>query len=166
MNKDAVDRAHRTLCAASALLAIEDADELAMRVASLLRDLERDLSALLQPRATSADSEEREQNSLYVRAVDDYSAMQSELSMVRDALSDKQGVLQMLREVGHEVESTRRHLMLVGAMDRALQHLVHLMQYDSRDRALIDIRNGFQLSSGSTNYGRFYFEPPKEKSGA
>lgn len=102
---------------------------------------------------------------LYNRTVRDFAALQVELAVVRHALSDREQMLRVLRENGHEVDSTRQHLTLVGAMDRALQHLVHLIQYDTRDRAEIDIRNGFQLASGSTNYGRFYFAPPKENSG-
>lgn len=161
MTKDAVDRVREALAESSTLQAIDDTDELARRIASLLERLDRDLAALLGQSDQSANTEEL----LYARAVRDFAAMQAELSVVRNALSDRPRLLRVLRESGHDVESTSQHLSLVGAMDRSLQHLVHLMQYDTRDRAEIDIRNGFQLSCGSTNYGRFYFAPPKENSG-
>jgi hypothetical protein len=163
MTKDAVARVCEDLEAeASALRALDDSGEAAKRLASLLERLERHLIDLL---GDTDQEQASDQERLYLRAASDFAALQSQLAHVRTALSDRPGLLRVLRESGHEVDSTRQHLVLVGAMDQALQHLVHLMQYDTPDRAEIDVRQGFQLSSGSTNYGRFYFEPPKENSG-
>ena len=52
---------------------------------------------------------------------------------------------------GHDVENTQRHLSIMGALDQSLQHLVNLMQYDTPKRKEIDVRQGFQLYSGSVN---------------
>lgn len=163
MTKDAIAHLRQDLeTDASALQAIDDVAEFARRIASLLARLEQGLAVL----ARSQEGEPKTlEEALYYRAVSDFAALQSQLAIVRSALVDQPLMLDVLRHSGHNVDSTRQHLMVVGAMDQALQHLIHLMQYDTQDRTEIDIRQGFQLSSGSMNYGRFYFAPPKENSG-
>ena len=148
------------------LAAIRDAGELAQALASCLARMERHLPELLAGEAGGATGGERtEEERLYARALGDFAALQENLAHVRRALSNRPMLLRVLRGFGQQVEETREHLALVGAMDQALQHLVHLMQYDTPDRAKIDVRQGFQLSSGSTNYGRMYFGPPKKGRG-
>lgn len=142
---------------------VDDVGEFAKRIASLVERLGQGLAALLGHDDSVPSTPEE---ALYHRAVRDFSALQSQLATVRMALSDKPRMLDVIRQSGHDVESTRQHLLLVGALDQALQHLVHLMQYDAKDRVEIDIRLGFQLSSGNVNYGRFYFAPPRENSGS
>jgi hypothetical protein len=159
---DAVTRLREELEAEVAKLqANTDVGVLAQRISSLQHRLDHHLVNMLASE-TGDDSQEAR---LYARTVQDFASLQSQLAPLRSALSDRPHFLQVLRESGHEIGSTREHLELVGSLDQALQHIVHLMQYDTPDRAVIDVRQGFQLTSGSTNYGRFYFEPPKENSG-
>jgi hypothetical protein len=143
------------------LQANTDVGVLAQQISSLQDRLDRQLVSMLGSQAGDGSPEAR----LYTRTIQDFALLQAQLAPLRSALSDRQHFMQVLRESGHEIGSTREHLELVGTLDQALQHLVHLMQYDTPDRAEIDVRQGFQLTSGSTNYGRFYFEPPKENSG-
>lgn len=163
MTRDAVDRLRLDLRTQTAVLdTVDDIGEFAQRIAALLDRLDQGLAALLSADDSAPSTPEE---ALYQRAVRDFAALQSQLATVRTALSDKPLMLNVIRQSGHDVESTRQHLVLVGAMDQALQHVVHLMQYDATHRVEIDVRQGFQLSSGSVNYGRFYFGPPKENSG-
>ncbi len=162
MDKKVVDQAHQTLAQCSALRDIDDASELRKALASMLERMERDFADLTQETDAPASNEDLEVSRLYARAARDFSAMQAELAIVRRALSDRAHMLRTLRGIGHDIDSTKQHLTLVGAMDQALQNLLLLMQYDTMDRVEIDVLNGFQLSCGSANYGRFYFAPPKE----
>lgn len=162
-SSDVMDSIREMLAAAEAALQHErDPQAFAKRLVSLISGLEQKTTALLgqdQDRALTPEEQ------LYYRAVKDHQAMQEQLSLVRAVLGDRDLAVRILQRKGHELDSTQQHLALVGAMDQALQHLIHLMQYDTLDRHEVDIRQGFQLTSGSTNYGRFYFAPPKPNSG-
>lgn len=162
MGKDTLEGIREDLdAAASALHGEHDPAAFARRLASLVERLERGSLALLKEAAAPSSPEER----LYARALDDYASLQQQLARVRDALGDRARLLETLRRKGSDPDVLHRHIAFVQALDLSLQHLVHLMQYDIAGRHEVDIRQGFQLTSGSTNYGRFYFAPPKKNSG-
>lgn len=133
-------------------------DDFARELARLAATLDRQASTLLAAQAQAGDTPEA---ALHRRALHDHAALQSQLAQVRAPLFDRAAFEDMLRRKGDDLDCLRRSLAFTGAMDLALQHLIHLMQYDTPERHEVDIRNGFQFSSGSTQYQRFYFAPPR-----
>jgi hypothetical protein len=163
MSKDTIAGIRQSLDeAASALRVEDDPQAFARQLVLLIGRLEQGAVTLLSVPAAATTSPEEE---LYYRAVGDFESLQKNLAYVRSVLSDRELLIKTLQGSGHDVENTQRHLSIIGALDQSLQDLVSLMQYDTPKRTEIDVRQGFQLSSGSVNYGRFYFAPPKENSG-
>jgi hypothetical protein len=72
----------------------------------------------------------------------------------------------MLRGKGHDLESTKQYVALAGALDKAFQQLVNLLQFDTPDRQEIDLHDGYRISSGSATIGRLHFAPPKQDPGS
>ena len=137
-----------------------DARATALQLATLIERLETCVTALLDTGAGST-VEER----LYSRAVRDFSALQQQLAPVRRAVADKTGLIAMLKGKGRDLESTKQHMALAGALDLALQQLVNLLQYDTLERQEVDLHDGYRITSGSATLGRFYFAPPNQNSG-
>lgn len=132
-------------------------EALVARLAQLIEELDQRTIALLDG---SSETESREEQ-LYSRALSDFSALSKELAQVRWRLGEKSTFIETLKHKGRNLESMNWQLGLVVAMDRTLQHLIHLMQYDALERGNVDIRNGFHFTSGSMHFGHTYFEPPK-----
>jgi|GEM_PF-3339564 len=103
-----------------------------------------------------ADGPWSEEHSLHQRAIDDYDGLQRHLASVATTLADEGRFVWMLRNRGNDLAAARAHMATVQSLDHAISHLVHLMQFDTAERMEVDIRNGFQFTSGSMNYGRMY----------
>ncbi|WP_349984707.1 hypothetical protein ABRP17_010450 [Stenotrophomonas sp. WHRI 8082] len=99
------------------------------------------------------------EHALHERSITNYDRMQKYLSAVGTALANEGRFVWMLRNKDNELEALKARMRLVTSMDLALQHLIDLMQFDATERVPIDIRQGFQFSSGSMSYGRMYFQP-------
>lgn len=135
---------------------VDSPERFARELARLATLLDRQASTLL---AAQAEADDTPEAALHRRALQDHAALQAQLAQVRDELSDREAFIDLLRRKGDDLGCLRRSLAFTGALDMALQHLIHLMQYDTPERHEVDIRNGFQFSSGSTQYQRFYFAP-------
>jgi len=133
-------------------------DSLAKYISDLIHELEKKLLGILIEAIPESSSSE---DKLYARAVVDYERLQDELSKVRSYLSSHSEFLVTLQRRGDDIEGMQRHLAIVAALDMALQHLIHLMQYDTQQRTEVDIRKGFRLISAGALYGHTYFEPSK-----
>jgi hypothetical protein len=135
----------------------DDPSAVAPKLAALIAQLDTMLAALL-----SAPEDERDPaaRALHRRSVGDFASLQKALSPMRETLSDVRRFSRIVEKTGQDVDITTEHMALIAGMDTALQHLVHLMQFDDRRRAAVDIRHGFQLTVGSVNYARFAFSPP------
>lgn len=158
MSKELQEAIVSTLTAAvSDLSGDKPTEAFVARLAQLIEELDQGTIALLRD-ATEAESREEQ---LYSRSLSDFSALSKELGHVRSRLGEKSTFIETLKHKGRNLESMNWHLGLVVAMDRTLQHLIHLMQYDSLERGNVDIRNGFHFTSGSMHFGHTYFEPPK-----
>lgn len=147
----------------AALASIDDAHDaqaIALQLATLIERLEARLVTLLDT-STGPTQEER----LYARTAGDYAQFQQQLAPIRRAIADKSGLVSMLARKGHDLESTKQYIALAGILDRALQQLVNLLQYDTVKRQEIDLRDGYRITSGSATVGRFYFAPPDRNSG-
>lgn len=135
----------------------DDPNTVAPKLAVLIAQLDTMLAALL---SESENAHDTAASALYRRSVGDFASLQKALAPMRETLSDTRQFSRIVAETGQDVDITAKHMALIAGMDTALQHLVHLMQFDEPNRAAIDIRHGFQLTVGSVNYGRFAFPPP------
>lgn len=145
------------LAAASDLSRDQPTEAFVARLAQLLEELDQGAIAVLR----DANESETREAQLHSRALSDFAALSKELAQVRSQLCEKSTFIETLKHKGRNPDSMNWHLGLVVAMDQTLQHLIHLMQYDSLERGNVDIRNGFHFTSGSMHFGHTYFEPPK-----
>ncbi|MFG6110249.1 hypothetical protein [Stenotrophomonas nematodicola] len=98
-----------------------------------------------------------EDHFLHERALEDYDRIQKHLSAVATTLADQERFVWMLRNKGNDIDAYRTQASTVASLDRAIEGVVHLMQFDTPKRMEVDIRKGFMFTSGSVNYGRTYF---------
>lgn len=134
---------------------IGDDDAFVDALGKLAAALNQDVLALLEAREQNGDlsSEAR----LWRRAINDYAALQAQLAGAQAFLFDRPLFINTLQRKGSEIASMKVGLTFSAALDQTLQHVVHLMQYDTHDRTEIDVRNGFKVGSGSAAFARSYF---------
>lgn len=162
MNKKIADRARTAVREASARLDAEDRPEaLATQLSELANQLEVAAVELLAAQSDPITPSREEQ--LHCRTLDDYARLQQQLSSVRALLMDRSLFIDTLKKKGSELASMQVGLDFIRALDQSLQQVIHLMQYDTADRHEVDVRNGFQFSSGSMHYQRFNFAPTKTR---
>lgn len=153
--QDTLDSLQAVVARMAAMPAQADALQLAS-LATRLQALALDAVGASAPVGDAGD----EQRVLHLRTLADYAALQRELAAASVHLLDGDRFATLLQRKGEDIDVLRQALALTAALDRALQHLIHLMQYDTADRYEINIRDGFEFSSGSTRYHRFHFKPP------
>ena len=98
-----------------------------------------------------------EEHALHERALEDYDEIQEHLSAVATTLADQDRFVWMLRNRGNDREAYRAHAGTIGSLDRVMEGVVHLMQFDTPQRLEVDTRKGFMFTCGSVTYGRTHF---------
>ena len=102
-----------------------------------------------------------ETEKLYYRSLGDLLALLPQVASIRDSLLDKERFLEMMDQKGKDRAFLEQSVQFAHRLDRALEAIINLMQYDERTRLAWDIRNGFQFKSGSMNFVRWYFSQPE-----
>ena len=98
---------------------------------------------------------------LYYRSLGDLMALLPQVQAIREALLNKDRFLEMMNQKSKDRAFLEQSVQFSHRLDRALEAIINLMQYDERTRLAWDIRNGFQFKSGSMNFVRWYFGQPE-----
>ena len=88
-------------------------------------------------------------------------ALLPQVQAIREALLNKDRFLEMMNQKSKDRAFLEQSVQFSHRLDRALEAIINLMQYDERTRLAWDIRNGFQFKSGSMNFVRWYFGQPE-----
>lgn len=156
MEKTAIERVSAQLADASRQVATASSShEVKQCLVGTVRLLQEAISRI--ENSPAPDGAWTQAHALHARALEDFDKLDAKLSAVATTLADEGRFVWMLNHKGSDRDAYRAYASTVGSLDSALQHLVHLMQFDAEERNEVDVRDGFTFTSGSVSYGRMQF---------